>query len=238
MRSAKGGDPLAPVTVIVPSNYVGVATRRLLASGSLGPLSDRGTGVAAVSFVTVYRLAELLGSRRLAAGGRRPVSTPVIAAALRTALARQPGMFAPVAQHAATETALIAAYQELRDLSGNALDALAKRSARAADVVRLHRSARAILEPAFYDEEDLLDAATATVQEEAGEVARLGAVIAYLPERLSRHGGHLLSAVAASGDLVVLAGMTGDARADAEVERSVRRIEATVPDASRSRGAP
>ena len=83
ISQAKGDEPLAPVSVVVPSNYVGVATRRLLASGALGPVSHRGIGVAAVSFVTVYRLAELLGSTRLAAGGRRPVSTPVIAAALR-----------------------------------------------------------------------------------------------------------------------------------------------------------
>ena len=62
-------------------------------------------------------MAELLGSSPLSGAGRRPVSTPVIAAALRAALADRPGIFAPVAGHAATETALIAAYRELRDLS-------------------------------------------------------------------------------------------------------------------------
>jgi hypothetical protein len=225
IRRAKAGEPLAPVTIVVPSNYVGVATRRLLASGSLGPLCDKGIGVAAVSFVTVYRLAELLGSTRLAGGGRRPVSTPVIAAALRAALAKKPGIFAPVAAHAATETALIAAYRELRDLSDGALDALARRSDRAADVVRLHRTARVTLESAFYDEEDLLDSAAEVLRHDAAAARRLGTVIVYLPEQLSRHGGELLRAVAASNDLVVLAGTTGEARADAEVIRSVRRIK-------------
>ncbi len=229
INAAKGGDPLTPVSVVVPSNYVGVASRRLLASGALGPVSGRGTGVAAVSFVTVYRLAELLGSRRLAASGRRPVSTPVLAAAMRTALVREPGMFAPVARHAATETALISAYRELRDLSDAALDALAKKSERAADVIRLHRTARTILEPDFYDEEDLLDAATTTWREDAAEAARLGAVIVYLPEQLSRHGGQLLGALAGTSELVVLAGTTGNERADADVERSVRRIGVTMP---------
>ncbi|HEY2215615.1 MAG TPA: hypothetical protein VGH31_11200, partial [Acidimicrobiales bacterium] len=47
---AKGDEPLAPVSVVVPSNYVGVATRRLLAAGTLGSISTRGNGVAAVSF--------------------------------------------------------------------------------------------------------------------------------------------------------------------------------------------
>ena len=222
---AKGDEPLAPVTIVVPSNYVGVATRRLLASGALGSVCGRGTGVAAVSFVTVYRLAELLGAAQLAGSGRRPVSTPVIAAALRSALTSQPGIFAPVAGHAATETALVAAYRELRDLSDEALNALAGSSDRAADVVRLHRAARASLESEFYDEEDLLNSAAEALRKDETAGKRLGTVVVYLPERLSRHGGALLGAVADANAVIVLAGTTGDARADAEVERSVRRIE-------------
>src|SRR6266511_3873189 len=83
ISEAKAGEPLAPVTVVVPSNHVGVATRRLLAGGALGPVCGQGVGLAAVSFLTPYRLAELLGAPVLASAGRRPVSTPVIAAALR-----------------------------------------------------------------------------------------------------------------------------------------------------------
>src|SRR5207237_3249628 len=125
ISEAKGGEPLEPVTVVVPSNYVGVATRRLLAGGTLGPVCGKGTGIAAVTFLTPYRLAELLGAARLAGAGRRPVSTPVLAAALRAVLADTPGVFAPVAAHPATETALVAAYRELRDCSEAALDAVA-----------------------------------------------------------------------------------------------------------------
>jgi len=224
ISAAKGADPLAPVSVVVSSNYVGVATRRLLGSGRLGPVCDRGIGLAAVSFLTVYRMAELLGSARLAGAGRRPVSTPVIAAALRASLAERPGIFAPVSAHAATETALIAAYRELRDLSEGALDALARRSDRAADVVRLHRASRARLVPDWYDEEDLIDSAVETLRADDSALRGLGAVVVYLPERLSRHGGTLLRTIGERGDLVVVAGRTGDARADSEVELSVRRI--------------
>ena len=42
--AAKRDEPLAPVTVVVPTNSVGVATRRLLASGELGPITARGVG--------------------------------------------------------------------------------------------------------------------------------------------------------------------------------------------------
>src|SRR5437016_10067355 len=97
----KGDEPLAPLTVVVPSNHVGVAARRLLASGVLGPTCGRGVGLVAVSFLTPYRLAELLGAPVLASTGRRPVSTPVIAAALRAALRDGPGLFEPVADHPA-----------------------------------------------------------------------------------------------------------------------------------------
>src|SRR5207244_10259478 len=61
ISEAKAGEPLEPVTVVVPSNHVGVATRRLLAAGTLGPVCGKGTGIAAVTFLTPYRLAELLG---------------------------------------------------------------------------------------------------------------------------------------------------------------------------------
>ena len=230
LRQAKGDEPLAPVSVIVPSNYVGVSTRRLLGSGTVGPVCRRGSGLAAVSFLTVYRLAELLGSARLAGSGRRPVSTPVIAAALRTALAERPGIFAPVADHGATETALVAAYQELRDLSDEALDALGRRSARAADVVALHRIARHRLKDAWYDEEDLIDSAVAVLGSDERTRRHLGAVVVFLPERLTRHGGGLLAAVADGGTLHVLAGTTGASEADADVVVSVGRITAAAAE--------
>jgi hypothetical protein len=111
--AAKAGEPLTPVTVLVPTNSVGVATRRLLGSGALGPVTARGAGVVGVSFLTVLRLAELLAAPALAAAQRRPVSTPVVAAAVRRVLAQQPGLFAPVVAHPATEEALVAAHREL-----------------------------------------------------------------------------------------------------------------------------
>ncbi len=238
--AAKGGDPLAPVTVVVPSNHVGVAARRLLASGALGPVCGAGPGLVAVTFLTPYRLAELLGAPRLAAAGRRPVSTPVIAAALRAALADAPGLFGPVAAHPATEQALVGAYRELRDLSPHALDQLAGHGRRAADVVRIHRAARARLEPSWYDEEDLTVAAVATL--DAGQApADLGTVVIHLPQRLSRHVASLLAATARAGaptgderTITVLAGHTGDARADEEVATSVTRLagEASAPPTS------
>ena len=224
IAGTKGDDALAPVTVVVPSNHVGVAARRLLASGALGPTCSQGVGLVAVSFVTAYRLAELLGAPRLAATGRRPVSTPVIAAALRASLREEPGLFGPVAEHPATETALVAAYRELREVSPRSLDAIAKKGMRAADVVRLHRATRERLEPAWYDEQDLMRAAAAVIEADATAARDLGAVLLYLPQRLSRHTHLLLDAIATKCEVTTIAGITGVERADADVVTAIQRL--------------
>jgi hypothetical protein len=224
IRAAKGDDPLAPVTVIVPANQVGVAARRRLASGAAGSVCSRGSGVAAVTFMTVYRLGELLGSARLAGEGRRPVSSPVVGAALRAALAADPGVFEPVRDHPATETALVEAYRELRDLSEEALDAVAAQSRRARDVVRMQREAHRALAPSWYDEEDLLDAAAEVVRLGSAAADGLGRVVVYLPQRITRHGASLLRTLAETTELVVVAGTCGDAAADEDTVRSVHRL--------------
>ena len=89
----------------------------------------------------------------------------MLGAAVRGALARQPGMFAAVAQHPATEQALVAAYRELSQCDDVALDRLARAGRRAADVVGVYRAARAALTGDWYDERDLMDTAVAAVRQ-------------------------------------------------------------------------
>ena len=125
---AKGDEPLRPVTVVVPSNYAGVAARRALA---------RRHGVIGVGFVTLYRLAELLAGPTLARSGRVPVSSPVVATAFRAALAEDPGLFGPVADQPSTVEALRRVHRELRDLDDLQRHRLAQSDARAAAVVAI-----------------------------------------------------------------------------------------------------
>ena len=235
VAEAKGGEPLAPVTVVVPSNHVGVATRRLLSSGSLGPVAGAGVGLAAVSFLTTYRLAELLGAATLAGQGRRPVSTPVLAAAVRAELAEDPGLFAPVAEHPATESALVATYRELRDLSPGALDALAGRErpgrrggAPPPGDPRLGSSRAGTTRKTCSPRPPASPARPA--------VAALGALVVHLPQRLSQHSARLLVALAEHVPTTVVAGFTGVAEADAEVADSLRRL-GLDPDGGRRRSA-
>ncbi len=229
VERAKHDDALAPVTVVVPTNSVGVSARRRLASGELGSTSPTGRGVVGVTFLTVYRLAELLGAAELAASGRRPVSTPVVASAVRRALARQAGLFAPVAQHPATEEALVAAHRELADLDKSQLDALAAQSERAREVVRLHVATKSLLQREWHDEHDLMEVATGVVTSSTPLVRELGTVVAFLPQRWSAPAARLLRVLAVATELEVIVGITGAAAADAQVIASLRRVGAEIP---------
>ncbi|RMH81617.1 MAG: PD-(D/E)XK nuclease family protein, partial [Actinomyces sp.] len=203
--AAQSTDPLAPVTVVVPTNYAGLAVRRTLAAHRAR---------AAVSFVTVNRLAEELAGPRLAEGGRRPVSTPLIAAAVRRVLDTEAGMFAPVAAHPSTERALVRAHRELAGLDETALDTLADASRRAREVVRLHRAVHALLEPRFTDEHDLLAAAIERAADPATDLTTTGEIVVYLPRRLAPAAGRLLATLGRRLGVTVLVGATGDPHAD------------------------
>ena len=115
VAAAKGGDPLAPVTVVVPSNHVGVTARRAAGRGCAGRRARPGAGVAASrsSPPTGWPSCSGRPAWPRPAGGRcrRRCSPPPCGGRC----AADPGMFAPVAEHPATEAALVAAYAELSD---------------------------------------------------------------------------------------------------------------------------
>jgi len=155
----KGDDPLAPVSVLVPTHLCGVIARRVLAWGVGGR-----AGVAGLSVLTVDRLAELIAAPALTGAGRRPATNPVVAAAWRRALAESAGPFAPVAAHPATVQALAAAHRELREVDQAALDAIAGCGEPVAtDLVRLHRRVTGLLAADWYDTTDLRRAAASVL---------------------------------------------------------------------------
>jgi RecB family exonuclease len=217
----KQGRALAPVAVLVPSNYVGIAARRAV---------GRKGGIAAVTFLTPYRLAELLGAPAVAHTGRRPVSTPVIAGAVRAVLADEPGHFAGVHTHPATERSLVRAHKALSEVGAAGLDAIANTSRRAADVVRVHRSVAELLRPSFSNEQDLVDAAVDAMAGGHPVLAELGPAILHLPQRLTSCQIRLLAAFGAASELHVIAGTTGESDADAPVRHSIEALGVDWPD--------
>ncbi|MFV2039771.1 MAG: PD-(D/E)XK nuclease family protein, partial [Acidimicrobiales bacterium] len=231
ITTAKGADPLAPVTVVVPDNFVGVAARRGLARGHHGTVVPGRIGLAGANFVTIDRLAQLLAAPAMARDGRRPVNKPIIAAAVRRVLAKRSGVFAAVAQHPTTELRLVEAHRELSSLGPAELNALAATSARSRDVVRVHREVSTILSHGWYGEHDLLLAASRAVSANSAGLSTLGPVIVYLPQDVSPAGAELLQALGSRVPCTILAGLTGVDAADATVLASLGRLGIAPPPA-------
>ena len=173
--------------------------------------------------------------------GRRPVSTPVIAAALRRALGEDPGIFAPVAHHPATEQALVATYAELSDLSAEALSSLGRAGRRAHDVVRLCGRARAILAGRLVRRVrprrrgGRPPSTPPTLRRWRPSSARSSSTC---PQDLRRRQARLLAALAGRLPTTVVAGLTGLARrrpGRAAIARPPRRPDVRRAPAARPR---
>ena len=195
----KGGDPLAPVTVLVPSNPVGVWARRFL--------GGRPGGVANVEFTTIDRLAHDWGGPPLAAVGRSALTDQARAAAVRVALAAHRGSLDSVVGHPSTVRAVSDAIVVVRRAGDGAR--VLRRSGRPLirDVLAVG-DAVAAATPDHYDDVDLALAA-------AERVRTAGPVVVHLPEWLFPAQRALLAALGASADVHVLLGATGDVAADA-----------------------
>lgn len=220
VAAAKRAGPLAPVTVVVPSNFAGLAARRLLAGGALG-----GTGLANVSFLTPFRLAELVAVGRLR--GRRPLTNPVLGAAVRRTLAESPRHFGPVRDHQATEQAVAAAVGELSNVSATGLDAIVDAGGFAASVVEVHRDVVGRLQ-GFHAEADLARAA-AHRPDLAEAMAAHGTVVWYLPGATSAPLAGFLRAALSVTESSVIVGLSGVPEADAEVRRTLRIAGLDLP---------
>ncbi|MXZ78748.1 MAG: hypothetical protein F4Z06_10805 [Acidimicrobiia bacterium] len=230
----KNGDPLAPVTVVVPTNIAGLATRRALGA--------RNPGIAAVNFLKLFDLAERLAGRQMAEEYRRkPLSGPVLSATVRSVLNTDPGLFQASARHPATEQALVRSYRDLRELSDEQLDTLASQSRRADDVVRIYHQVRDKLKGRRYDGQDLNVLAVKTLESDSvGDLFQeFGPFIIHLPQQVTRSQGLMISALSEATPVAVIAGLTGNERADSAVMESVSRMGAVVsaaPEFSPSHG--
>lgn len=227
VAAAKGDDPLAPVTVVVSSNFIGLASRRLLASGVLAPTGARPVGIANVSFVTPFRLAEQVGAGLLLES--RPITNPVLGAAVRRVLATDPGPFAPVREHEATEAALAALFAELSNVDEAGLESILDEGSAAAELaVRYHRAISGQLS-GFHTERDLALAAADRV-DLSENAAATRHVIWYLPAPATTALAQFLGrALAAAASSTVIVGATGVPDADEPVWRTCADVGVALP---------
>ena len=149
VAEAKGGDPLAPVSIVVTDHGQGIRLRRRLAAGSAGTPSS---GVAAIDMVTLLDLARDLTAGAPQLEGRRPVSDAVVLSATRRILREEPGVFGSVAEHPALERALVSAHRQLREVHADGIERLAGLGKLQAALVKVHRALLRHLVPDFHDE--------------------------------------------------------------------------------------
>jgi ATP-dependent helicase/nuclease subunit B len=212
---AKQAGPLAPVTVVVASNFVGLSIRRLLGGGALG-----GSGLANVSFLTPLQLVELLAPAPPA--HLRPLTNPVLGAAVRRVLSADPGPLRDVAHHPATEAAVARLYAELSHVSAATLDALEATGGMAAVSVGLVRRLTDVL-GGFYGEPDVAQA----VADHPGlgaESARVGHLVWHLPEPSTPSLERAMGALSRAVDTSVVVGLTGAPEADAPTRALCGRL--------------
>jgi RecB family exonuclease len=225
---AKAGDPLAPVTVAVPSNYAGLSLRGTLGFGQLSLDSVSGReGLVNVRFLVLARIAELLGAPLLAAKGKRPLTAAVRAEAVRAVLSRDPGPFAEVLDHTSTERSLDSTFRDLRLAGDAAFDRAASLGERAQHVLFLFASFRDRT-AAFFDEQDLFAAATEATTSRLPALNDIGRVVLYLPGRLSTAELEFVRALGASDLLTTIVGLTGDELADRSAHRIADELDTSI----------
>lgn len=203
IERAKGGDPLAPVTVAVPSNYAGLSLRRRLGFGEHWLAGTPGEGLVNVRFMVFSRVAEFLGAPGLAARGLQPLTPVVLGELVRRVLEAKPDSFAPVMDHPSTLRALVQTFRELRRSPPEAVAALAP-DGRVGHLGALFLRFRSLAARGHYDEADLAEAAAAAVARGDAALRDIGHVVLYLVPELTLQEQALADALTRRGMLTHL----------------------------------
>jgi hypothetical protein len=214
VAAAKAGDPMAPVTVVVPSAVAGVTLRRRLAADG---------GLVNVRFTSLPDLAAHIALARMAEQCQVPL-TPVRAEAVAAAvLADEPGVLAAAAGEPSTAGALVATFAELAEADEPSRARVARSSRRAADVVRLHR-AFTRRTAGRIGPHDQLGVAVAAL--EAGTpLEDIGAVVLHVPRRLRPSEIGLLAALSRHGRLRAVVGVADPAVTDEPTAELLAALE-------------
>ena len=164
------------------------------------------------------RLAELLGAPSLSALGRRPLTSIINSAVVRSIASEATGMLEPLREHPSTHLSLRRTFRQLRHATNDALNSLAGQGGLRAETVALYRMYRDRIAE-FYDDEDLAEAATSAVRSgSAYGLDDLGSIAFFRVRGLTPSQTSLVQALAEDGRCAVLLGKTSDLNADASTD--------------------
>jgi RecB family exonuclease len=233
VAAAKGPDPLAPVTVIAPSAYAALFTRRALGAA---PGVEGRRGVANVNCTTLDNLTRQLGVPGLAARGLRLAAGPVDLEAIRTRALAAGGWLADLVAHPRGLVALRDAVVELRRCPVATIDALSRRRGRIGELARQVSGVRAHLHArGFADSVDLAEAATEAAAGDGAPLRALGPVLSLDPGPVTPSQRQILDLVVAGAGTPPIATGPGaspsiltEVRACADPDEEVRAAVRTV----------
>ena len=218
ISSLQSADLLAPVTVVAPSTYANLTLRHERAR----------LGFANVQFLTLPRLAELLGAPSLSAEGRRPLTAALESAVIRNVAVEWSGMLSPVGSHPSTHQSLRNTFIQLRHAPDSTLKRLTIQGTLQREVVELYRQFRENTS-AYYTREDLAQAAADAVTESVRKSVEfgedIGFVVFYLPRELTPAERNLIQALTEAERCAVFLGLTGDEASDASIHILTERLQ-------------
>ena len=198
------GDPLAPVTVVVPTHAMGLQLRRRLAAD----------GYANIRFLTLADLADLLAAPALAGDGLRRLTDTTAEAAVRGAAQANRDRFGDASDHRALVDHLRRLFGDLRELGVppperaelSQAGPMAWAALAAYEAYRVDLASRRLA-----DEQDVLGAAARRVEPAGRDVGHL---LAFVDGRLLPAEIRLLQALAAAVPVDVALPELGDSEAD------------------------
>lgn len=198
LADVRGGDPMAPVDVAVPSSFAGVTVRRRLAN----------PGLVGVRFAPLPRVITNRALPVLATAGALPLTSAHRHAAARAVLASSGGGLADSARRSASTIDVVAGvFAELDESAagGDAIELLAAGGRWPAELAGLYRRYLDLVAE-FVGPEQLTEAALTSTWDTP--------LIIYLPRRLTRIELGFCDGMADRGQLRVVLALTGEQAAD------------------------
>ena len=202
----KGGDRLGPVTIVPPNALAGLSIRR-----SLGM---RPGGIVNVRTLVLSRLIELIGSPALASEGRRPLSSSYRVEAIRTTISgTSEELLGDVPLDGPALRSLDVTFSDFDACDEEALGRIAAKSERHRYLVDRYHEFRSRVR-SFYDERDLVSAATTVLARDAVILRDIGCIVLYMPGDLTPPQQRFVGALSERIPLEVVVGLSGDSTVD------------------------
>ena len=195
-------DPLAPVTIVVPSSLVGYHIRRTL--------GRQPGGIVNVQLKPLQALLELIGSGALANQGRRPLGDSFRHEAIRAVAEEDRSGFGDLPIEDAMLRTIEQRFSEFDECDEDTLELISRDGVVPRYLVDRYRAFRQQTAN-FYTNRDLCESATVALDGRPSALTDIGSVIVYLPDKLTLAQMRFLDALERHTDVRIIVGLTGDA---------------------------